>query len=93
LRPDFEWDEHNQQHIARHGVTPEEAEEAVANDPLEMDAPYTDGEERFPLIGRTNSGRWPVVVTMLRNRKVRVVTAFDAGKRLVGIYLREKGLQ
>jgi uncharacterized protein len=93
LRPDFEWDEQNLRHIARHRVTPEEAEEAVANDPLEMDAQYTDGEERFPLIGRTNSGRWLVVVTMQRNDKVRVVTAFDAGRRLVGIDLLEKGLR
>lgn len=93
MRPGFEWDEQNRRHIARHRVTPEEAEEAVANDPLEMDAQYTDGEERFPLIGRTDSGRWLVVVTMQRNDKVRVVTAFEAGRRLVGIYLAEKGLQ
>jgi uncharacterized protein len=90
---DFEWDEHNFRHIARHGVTPEEAEEAVANDPLEMDPQYTDDEERFPLIGRTNSGRWLVVVTMQRQNKVRVVTAFDASKRLIEIYLLEKRLQ
>jgi uncharacterized protein len=37
LRPHFDWDEYNLSHIARHGVTAEEAEEAVMNDPLEMD--------------------------------------------------------
>jgi hypothetical protein len=33
---EFDWDEANMRHIARHGVTPEEAEEAVTNDPLEL---------------------------------------------------------
>ena len=30
----FDWDNQNTGHIARHGVTPEEVEQAFANDPL-----------------------------------------------------------
>jgi uncharacterized DUF497 family protein len=30
----FDWDDANAGHIARHGVTPEEVEQAFANDPL-----------------------------------------------------------
>jgi hypothetical protein len=29
----FDWDESNTDHIARHGVTPVEAEEVIAGDP------------------------------------------------------------
>ena len=31
---EFDWDHHNIAHIARHGVTPEEAEQVLANDPV-----------------------------------------------------------
>ena len=34
----FEWDDANTDHIRRHSVTPEEAEQACANDPIELAA-------------------------------------------------------
>ena len=87
----FDWDEANIRHISDHDVAPEEAEQALANDPLELEPEYIRGEERFPSIGRTDAGRWLVVITTLRGPKVRVVTAFDAGKRSIDVYLKEKG--
>jgi hypothetical protein len=33
----FDWDEANQDHLARHGVTPHEAEEVVLGDPLDIE--------------------------------------------------------
>lgn len=32
----FEWDDANIAHIAEHDVTPEESEQALLNDPLEL---------------------------------------------------------
>ncbi len=86
----FSWDEENRKHIARHGVTPDEAEQVLANDPLELERQDVNGEERFASVGLTNGGRWLVVVTTMRENKVRIVTAFDAGKRLVELYLDER---
>jgi hypothetical protein len=34
-RPEFDWDLANVRHIARHDVTPGEAEEALENDPVD----------------------------------------------------------
>src|ERR1022692_3452149 len=45
------WDDANRDHIARHRVAPEEAEQVIDNDPLDLDAETVDGEERTPSIG------------------------------------------
>ena len=42
---EFEWDEANEEHIARHGVTPEEAEEALT-DPRRIGAPAYNTESK-----------------------------------------------
>jgi hypothetical protein len=42
----FDWDDENRVHIARHGVTPEEAEQVLANDPLDGGVQAHEGEDR-----------------------------------------------
>lgn len=78
-------------HISRHGVTPEEAQEVFANGPTEFGSRFVDGEERFQIVGFTNSGRWLCVITTERGENVRVVTAYDADNRQIELYLRSKG--
>jgi uncharacterized DUF497 family protein len=53
----FDWDRANIEHIAKHGVTPAEAEQVVLNDPVDLTLQLRDGEERTPQIGETNAGR------------------------------------
>jgi hypothetical protein len=89
---EFDWDEGNIEHIARHGVTPEEAEQAIRNDPLDLGAQNADGEERFLSLGLTDLGRLLVVATTMRVRKIRVVTTYAAGRKLAVLYAQEKGL-
>jgi uncharacterized DUF497 family protein len=50
---EFDWDENNRRHIKKHGVEPAEAKQALANDPLELEALYQEDEERFPAVGLT----------------------------------------
>lgn len=59
-RNEFEWDEHNVDHIARHGVEPWEAEEAVA-DAGRVSLP-SRGRRRAGSIGMTEDGRVLVVI-------------------------------
>jgi uncharacterized protein len=54
---DFDWDDGNRDHIARHGVTPDEAEQVYWNDPLDEDYYEVEGEDRFVYIGHTNQMR------------------------------------
>ena len=70
----FVWDAGNRAHIARHGVTPDEAEEAVTLWPLFR----RTRDERYVALGRTAAGRLLVVVFVFANAAagfVRVVTA------------------
>ena len=98
--PQFEWDAHNIGHIARHDVKPEEAEQVLLNDPIELGLQLDEGEEeRWPYIGETNAGRILRVVIALRGDRPRVVTAFEPSKRnkqaylaiMAGLYDRSEG--
>lgn len=69
------WDEWNEEHIARHGVEQEEAEQAARN------APYlTRGRRRtYRVVGPTDGGRLLTIVVARRNgNEYYVVTARDA---------------
>lgn len=88
---DFDWDDANVSHIAQHGVTPEEAEEALTNDPLEMDFEITeDGEQHWSYLGETAASRLLYLIITLRGVRIRVVTAFDPPKREKLFYLEAK---
>ncbi len=75
----FDWDEANLGHVARHGVSPREAEEAVF-DPERVAVPArkTPQERRFATVGAAESGRVLFVVFTRRGAKVRPITARDA---------------
>jgi len=89
----FDWDDANQRHIALHDVTVEEAEEAFNSDTLELGFDFVDEEERIDELGATANGRILRIVTVLRDDKVRVVTAFDAPRLMKLAYLKEKGVR
>jgi uncharacterized protein len=56
------WDGWNEEHIARHSVTPAEVEEVTANRPF-----TTRGrKDRYRLIGQTDSGRLLTVIVAPR---------------------------
>lgn len=75
----FEWDAGNLGHIARHRVTPAEAEAALS-DPRRVpaDAYDVDEEARAAVLGATPAGRVLRVVYTVRGGAYRVVTAHDA---------------
>jgi uncharacterized DUF497 family protein len=71
----FDWDDANTGHIARHGVTQDEVEQALANDPLVVLALHRrGGEERVLCAGLTDAGRPLQFVYTMRRGKIRVIT-------------------
>lgn len=52
----FSWDGVNRDHVARHAVSPEEAEAVVRA--AEAPFPQTIGDDRFVVWGATESGRY-----------------------------------
>jgi uncharacterized DUF497 family protein len=77
-RSEFEGDEHNAGHIARHGVEPWEAEETILDTGRVGATAYrVRGEVRWAIVGATEAGRVLLVLTERAGRS-RVVTARDA---------------
>jgi uncharacterized DUF497 family protein len=88
---DFDWDFENITHLARHGVTPEEAESVSLGSPMFLRHQTVDGELRFVEVGPTSRGRMLEIVSTLRDYRVRFITAYDADKRSVRQYFAEFG--
>lgn len=79
----FEWDKGNiDKNRIKHNVEVKEAEEAFENDPkfLFSDDKHSLEEKRYGIYGRTNNGRKLSIVFIVRNGKVRVITARDMSK-------------
>ena len=80
---EFDWDEANVAHIARHGITPEECEEAYQNGPMVIEHQRRKRERRRLCLGETNAARLLTFVVTERKGKIRFVTAhpMDASQR------------
>ena len=68
---EFDWDDANRNHLARHDVTPQEAEEVVLGDPLDIELQTAEGggEERVLHVGRhAKDGSWSSCQRGVRRR-------------------------
>jgi uncharacterized protein len=87
---EFQWDEFNVRHLARHEIRPEEAEQVIQNRPLDLESHLRGGENRVVQIGETHAGRILIVVSTMREEKIRVVTAWPAKERFRRYFLTQK---
>jgi uncharacterized protein len=78
-------------HLAIHGVLPEEAEQVIGNNPLDVERQIRNGEERILHLGETSAGRVLFVVATFREEMIRVVTSFPANRKARKLYLTLKG--
>jgi hypothetical protein len=63
---EFDWDEANIGHVARHSVLPEEAEQIIIHNPVDLGMEIVGGAERYLSLGATVQGRVLLVVTTWR---------------------------
>jgi uncharacterized protein len=87
----FDWDAANMGLVGRHGISPDEVEDALL-DPDRVGGPaYGAGDEaRSSVIGTTEGGRILFVVLIRRRRRVRAVTARDASEQERRHYRRRR---
>ena len=76
---EFDWDEANVEHIARHNVSPEEAEQAYA-DPKRINCGTrrVGQESRGIILGRTDAGRILFLVFTKREGAIRIFSVREA---------------
>ena len=85
---EFEWDDNNIEHIARHPVSPDEVEDVAFDD-----EPWIRrGEKRTRyMLGFTIGGRYLFVVYVLKGKGVaRVITAMDMDDRTRKLYKKRR---
>ena len=85
----FDWDEHNtDKNRNKHGVEPGECEEVFFNQPLLVvgDAGHSLVEVRYHALGKSDAGRWLLVVFTLRDTKFRVISARDMSRKERAVY-------
>ena len=73
----FQWDRNNLRKIRAHRIEPEEAEQALENDPILVYEQEVENELRFVYYGETDQGRLLALVVTERAAKIRVITAYD----------------
>ena len=70
----FEWDGQNIAHMARHGVNPEEVEEACYNRPLVL----RSRQGSYLVYSQTDDGRYLMAICRYRGQgRIYVITARD----------------
>jgi uncharacterized DUF497 family protein len=85
---DFQWDENNVAHIARHKVYPDEVEELAFDD--EPWIRKGKGGTRY-MLGYTISGRYLFIVYVLKQKGIaKVVTAMDMDDKTKRLYRKRR---
>ncbi len=85
---EFEWDKGNQsKSLEKHGITAEESEQVFFRPyVLKPDGSHSAKENRFNLIGKTDSGKILFMSFTVRNNKIRIISARRADKKERKIY-------
>lgn len=80
----FEWDKYNSEKIKKnHDVKSFECEQVSFNLPVIAgdDEKHSETENRFYVLGQTDSGRLLFLVFTVRKNKLRVISARDMNKK------------
>ena len=90
-RLQFDWDAGNIGHLRRHWVTPEEFEELLLNEPLELEYETETGEERYKSLGSTLKGRVLIAVWTVPGWADTAITAYPAARRQQRLWVLHRG--
>ncbi len=85
---DFEWDEGNALHLQlRHGISPEEAEEVFAHNPLFK----RTKKGHYAVFGPTSEGRFLSIVFELKQKGIaRPITGWDMSRAEIRYYKKHR---
>jgi len=87
----FEWNKGNLlKNWEEHGVTGSECEQIFFNNPqiVAPDLKHSGKEDRYFVLGQTDTGRLLYVVFMIRKTLVRIISARDMSRKERKVYER-----
>jgi uncharacterized DUF497 family protein len=88
---EFDWDEYNEQHLAKHGISRSEAEDALSGNHIILEYQTEGDEQRWVAVGATRSGRIIQIVFAVRGEAMRPITGWGADKATIDLYVQHWG--
>jgi uncharacterized DUF497 family protein len=89
---EFDWDQHNEQHLARHGISRSDAEDVLLGSHILLEYQTEGDEQRWVAVGATRAARILNIVFAVRGEAIRPITGWAADKETADLYFREWGL-
>ncbi len=91
--PEFDWDEQNERHLAKHRISRFDAEDVLSQDHILLEYQLEGNEQRWIAVGATRTGRILSIVFTVRGEAVRPITGWAADQETADLYLKEWGLE
>lgn len=87
----FDWDRHNEHHLANHGISRSDAEDVLSGNHILLEYQTEGEEQRWVAVGATRRGRILNIVFAVRGEAMRPITGWVANKATASLYVREWG--
>jgi len=78
---EFDWDKHNEAHLARHGFSRRDAEDVLSGNHILSEFQIEGDEQRWIAVGVTRAERVLEIVFAVRGEAVRLITGWLADKK------------
>lgn len=89
---EFDWDGHNERHLAKHGISRSDAEDVLSGSHMLVEYQSEGGEQRWIAVGATRDGRILSIVFALRGEAMRPIAGWLTEKETASLFLKEWGV-
>ena len=90
---EFDWDQHNDEHLAKHGISRSDAQDVLSGNHILLEYQMEGNEQRWVAVGATPTGRILAIVFTVRGEAIRPITGWTADKETAALYLEQWGLE
>jgi len=90
---EYDWDEHNEAHLEKHGISRSDAEDVLTGDHILLEYQLEDHEQRWIAVGASRTGRILSIVFAVRGEAIRPITGWSADKETAALYLEQWRLE
>jgi uncharacterized DUF497 family protein len=88
---EFDWDEHNERHLAKHGSTRFDAEDVLSGNHILLEYQLEGTGQRWIAVGATRASLILNIVFSVRDEAMRPITGWVADNETAELFLREWG--
>jgi len=90
---EFDWDDQNAGHLAKHSISRSDAEDVLTGNHILLEYQMEENEQRWVAVGATRTGRILSIVFAVRREAIRPITGWTADKETAALYLEQWGLE